>query len=225
MAEISSVEIANIVSELPIPAKVKICMDVGGGKGALMTAILEQHPKLNGIVFDLPETIDKITQLSENCSKHGGSFFDKETIPKVDMIILKRVIHDWNNAHAKKILKNCSEKCDSLQIIEWLWKENDSFVASLDFFLMSIGGKIRSEQEFAMLLKSADLEQTAIVKIMEGVFAISAKPVPQQKQQQSQTQGYTVSVNALIDRATPKTMSTDNSSEQLSKTPATKSPT
>lgn len=92
-----------------------------------------------------------------------------------NMILLKRALHDWSNDKAIEILKNCAEKCRTLRVIEWLWKDNP-FMASLDFFLMSIGGKIRSEADFRFLLESAGINCSGIRELANGVFAVEGIP-------------------------------------------------
>lgn len=175
MAEISKIEIMAIAQNLIIPKDTKTIMDVGGGTGALISALLEQHDKLQGIVFDLPETVAQIKNPGERCQSKGGSFFEKETIPPADLILLKRALHDWSNDKAIEILKNCAEKCKELRVIEWLWKDN-AFVASLDLFLMSIGGKIRSEQDFRFLFESAGISCPDFKELTAGVFAVHGVP-------------------------------------------------
>lgn len=74
-------------------------IDVGGGHGSLLTAILKTTPKTEGVVFDLPATAEGARQrieaegLSSRCEAVGGDFF--ESIPTGgDAYILKTIIHD-----------------------------------------------------------------------------------------------------------------------------------
>ena len=87
-------------------SKHKSVMDVGGGYGAVLENIKKKNPNLDCILFDLPKVIDRVT--IQNIKKIGGSFFDK--IPnQSEAIILSRVLHDWNNEKANRILQNCFE--------------------------------------------------------------------------------------------------------------------
>lgn len=178
MAEISTIEIKATVTSLIIPGGARTIMDIGGGTGALMSALLRQHPDLVGTIFDLPETIAQITHTDARCTIHGGNFFEKDTIPYADVILLKRALHDWSDSDAVTILSHCAEKCETIIIIEWLWKEteNNMFVSSLDLFLMSIGGKIRSEQAFTELFRAAGIVGSDIKELSPGVSAIYALP-------------------------------------------------
>jgi hypothetical protein len=172
MAEITEIENKGIVAGLDFPSGTNTVMDVGGGTGALMNALLLKHRNLSGTVFDLPETIQKIDKSEMICDFVGGSFFERETIPSVDLILLKRALHDWSDKEGQLIVQNCAQKCKSLGVIEWLWVKNP-LMASLDFALMSIGGKIRSEQEFQVLLESAGVTFEGVHNLASGVFVVN----------------------------------------------------
>ena len=87
-------------------------MDVGGGAGELLGAIAKQNRKLRGTVFDLPRCADAASGhlrqigVSDRVEFVAGDFF--KSVPAIaDAIILKSVIHDWNDARSISILRNC----------------------------------------------------------------------------------------------------------------------
>src|SRR6185503_17611350 len=87
-------------------------MDVGGGHGGLITSILQKNPGMTGILFDAPEVIagakEKIetSDIADRCEMVAGNFF--QSVPAgADTIILKWIIHDWNDEQSVSILKNC----------------------------------------------------------------------------------------------------------------------
>lgn len=89
-------------------------MDVGGGSGQLVSAVLQNHPTMRGMVFDLPRCAESAKSLfremgvSDRAEFIAGDFF--ESVPKgADTVLLKSVIHDWDNKHSAAILKNCRE--------------------------------------------------------------------------------------------------------------------
>ena len=89
-------------------------MDVGGGSGELLGAIAQQNRKLRGTVFDLPRCAEAASThlrqigISDRVEFVAGDFF--KSVPAIaDAIILKSVIHDWNDARSISILKNCRE--------------------------------------------------------------------------------------------------------------------
>jgi len=80
-------------------------MDVGGGHGQLLAAILERHPHLRGIVFDRPHAIDS-AQPIPRCECMTGDFF--EAIPsQADVYVMKSILHNWNDAACTAILAQC----------------------------------------------------------------------------------------------------------------------
>ena len=87
-------------------------MDVGGGSGELIGAIIREYPQLFGTVFDLPRCADAANKHLERLGVVdrtrfiAGDFF--ETVPSIaDAIILKSVIHDWSDERSNVILRNC----------------------------------------------------------------------------------------------------------------------
>jgi hypothetical protein len=84
-------------------------VDVGGGNGATLVALLHRRPKLRGVVFDLPETardaevLVASSGLSDRCSVAAGSFFER--VPPGDVYVLGRILHDWDDEHAAQILR------------------------------------------------------------------------------------------------------------------------
>ncbi len=85
-------------------------VDIGGGNGKLMQAILERYPQASGRVFDLPEVVAQYKyaqggELGERCTFEGGDFF--ETVPQhAEIYMLKNVLHDWGDEDCTRILRN-----------------------------------------------------------------------------------------------------------------------
>jgi hypothetical protein len=84
--------------------KHKSVMDIGGGYGALIQVIHNNYPSIDTILFDLNEVVKNL-QL-DNINIIGGNFF--EGIPPLaEAFILSRVLHDWDDEKAVRILENC----------------------------------------------------------------------------------------------------------------------
>ena len=106
-------------------------MDVGGGSGELLGAIAQQNRKLRGTVFDLPRCAEAAGKhlrqigVSDRVEFVAGDFF--KSVPAVaDAIILKSIIHDWNDARSISILRNCRQALPSggkLLLVERLMPE------------------------------------------------------------------------------------------------------
>lgn len=87
-------------------------VDVGGGHGALLAAILTKHPSMRGVVFDQPHVVTGAEQvlrkagIANRCQVVGGDFF--EAVPDGgDAYVLKSILHDWEDEQARIILRNC----------------------------------------------------------------------------------------------------------------------
>jgi hypothetical protein len=87
-------------------------VDVGGGRGAFLSAVLNRWPHLRGVVFDQPHVAEHAHELlrragvEARCRVVLGSFFD--TVPAGgDAYVLKHVVHDWPDEQAIAILRSC----------------------------------------------------------------------------------------------------------------------
>jgi hypothetical protein len=87
-------------------------IDIGGGNGHVLAAILAEHPQLRGALFDLPPTADAARRflgergLASRCEIVAGDFF--ETVPSgYNAYMLKSCLHDWHDAKAVEILRRC----------------------------------------------------------------------------------------------------------------------
>ena len=142
-------------------------MDVGGGTGELLTAILKAHPHLSGAVYDLARCARaandqfRTASLLDRAEFITGDFF--QSVPAgADIIALKSVIHDWDDARAVLILRNCRRALpDSGKIIliERIMPANpadrplDRASALSDLnMLRGPGGRERTESEYVRLL-------------------------------------------------------------------------
>jgi hypothetical protein len=111
MTDLSSGEAPAVVASYDFSGCEHI-VDVGGGMGGLLAAILESAPKLRGTVFDQPSVIEQaekapiLAPFAGRCQLTGGSFF--EGVPAgADAYIMKHIIHDWDDARSTQILVNC----------------------------------------------------------------------------------------------------------------------
>jgi orsellinic acid C2-O-methyltransferase len=169
-------------------------VDIGGGDGALLGAIVAATPGLHGILFDTSagsaEAHERLgaAGVDDRCQVVEGDFF--ESVPEgADAYIMKSVIHDWDDERCGTILENCRQAMSSggkVLIVEPVVppKVKPSFallgVVMSDLnMLMNTGGKERTEDEFASLLRSAGLElanafrvpKPSTLSVIEGVAA------------------------------------------------------
>ncbi|CAJ1833300.1 unnamed protein product [Sphenostylis stenocarpa] len=85
---------------------VESIVDVGGGTGITAKTICEAFPNMKCIVLDLPRVVENMAE-SNNLTYVGGDMF--KSIPKADAVLLKWILHNWNDKDCKKILENCKE--------------------------------------------------------------------------------------------------------------------
>ena len=157
---------------------ISILMDVGGGFGELMSVILRQHPSMRGIVFDLPHCAEGASKhlldagVADRCAFIAGSFF--ESVPAVaDAIIMKSVIHDWDDERCELILRNCHaalKRGDRLTVVDRVVPENleakpehlSAVLSDLNM-LRGPGGCERTEREFGALMAKGGFSQGRVV--------------------------------------------------------------
>ena len=142
-----------------------VVVDVGGGNGALLRALLHRRPELRGIVFDLPETVREEAALGDRIDFVAGSFF--ETAPAGDAYVLSGILHNWNHDRAAAILRtirrNAPEHGRLLIVESVLEHGNEPHGAKwLDLLMLVLGGRERTEAEWRALLPAAGFEITSI---------------------------------------------------------------
>jgi hypothetical protein len=153
----------------------KKIVGVGGGHGALMSAILAANPDVYGVVFDLPEVVAGAKKLlaerdvADRCETVGGDFF-KSVPAGADAYVSSVVIHDWSDEKAAIILGNCRKAMNPggkiILIDAVIPPGNDPHpgkVIDLEMLVMTPGGRERSAGEFAKLFEIAGLKLTKIV--------------------------------------------------------------
>ena len=151
-------------------------VDVGGGQGWLISAILNANPDMQGVLFDRPSVIEGARRLvesegvSDRCELVGGSFF--ESVPAGgDAYILRSVLHNWNDSNATVILQNCRQAITDggrLIIVDnVLSTGNDPSPGKIaDIQMMVILGALeRTESEFRGLLDASGFRLTKVMPI------------------------------------------------------------
>jgi hypothetical protein len=152
-------------------------MDVGGGSGELLGAIAQQNRKLRGTVFDLPRCAEAASKhlgqigISDRVEFVAGDFF--KSVPAIaDAIILKSIIHDWNDARSISILQNCRAALPGngkLLLVERLMPETpaatdeDKAHALSDLnMLRGPGGCERTEGQYRELIEQSGFALAAV---------------------------------------------------------------
>jgi SAM-dependent methyltransferase len=162
--------------------------DVGGGQGALLAAILRANPASTGILFDLPMVVAgggaafEAAGVAARCRTVGGSFLE-EVPPGADVLVLRSVIHDWDDTHSLIILRNCRRALEpqgKLLLIERMLPtrtEHDPATVWVDLHMLAAtGGRERTEAEYRSLLASAGFAIARVVETRSPFWILEAVP-------------------------------------------------
>lgn len=161
-------------------------VDVGGGNGVLLAAILAKYPFVGGVLFDQPHVVARSEPVlaqagvADRCYVVGGDFF-KEIPSNGDAYVLKSIIHDWEDKEAIAILRNCRqakpEGAALLAIERDLGSPNalpESKFSDLNM-LLGPGGRERTVEEYAGLFDATGFQYVGFTAgstefgIFEGV--------------------------------------------------------
>jgi SAM-dependent methyltransferase len=187
MTDLSSGEAPAVVATYDFSGFEHI-VDVAGGAGGLLAAILASAPKLRGTLFDQPSVIEQaksdsiLSSFAGRCQLVGGDFFD--AVPDgADAYIMKHIIHDWDDERAAKILKNCRRGLKpggKLLVVDRVIGPPNAPDPKKFFdvaMMLMPGGRERSEPEWHALYASAGFRVARILQtpaphsIIEGVPA------------------------------------------------------
>jgi O-methyltransferase domain/Dimerisation domain len=162
-----------------------VVVDVGGGHGAFLAALLAEHPAATGVLFDQPHVVAgagealRAAGVADRCRLVGGSFFD--AVPEGgDAYVLNGVLHDWGDEQAAAILRTCRDAVagsGTLLVMERdLGGPNESREAKFGDLNMMVGpgGMERTGEEYAALLASAGFEPRGATPSRSGIDVIEA---------------------------------------------------
>lgn len=164
-------------------------VDVGGGQGALLAAILECAPQARGVLFDRSEVLHAAPALlqqygvAERCQTVAGDFF--EGVPAGgDLYLLSSVLHDWDDHDAAAVLRNVCAAMDDgarLLIVEQVLPDGDEphpgKLIDLEMMLIT-GGRERTAQEYRALLADAGFVMRQVIPTAVSASIVEAHRAP-----------------------------------------------
>jgi hypothetical protein len=169
-------------------SNVGVLMDVGGGEGVLLAAILAANPTLRGVLFDQPHVVTGANGLLERadvadrCEVVSGSFF--EAVPGgADAHLLKSIVHDWDDTATVRILRACRAAIADngrLLVVEPIIEpgnEPDPAKFSDLNMLVMLGGQERTAYNFERLYAQAGFRLTNIIRTGSSMAIIEGVPV------------------------------------------------
>jgi hypothetical protein len=184
MTSISELAVASVTAAYDFSRYATI-VDVGGGHGRLLAAILAATPQARGILFDLPEVAPGAAavlaehHVADRVSVVEGSFFD--AVPYGgDVYVLKNVIHDWPDDDPVKILGNVRTAAGAgkhVLLVEFVIpRHGREFVGNwMDLgMLVCAAGRERTADEYGQLLRRTGFRMTRVVETASPFSVVEA---------------------------------------------------
>ncbi len=165
-----------------------VLVDIGGGRGALLAAVLRRRPTLRGMLFDLPNAVADAPEylgsagVNDRCEIRTGSAFD--AVPTGgDVYVLSRILHDWPDEKALALLRNCRAAIPDdglLIVIDGVLDEGTLPPPRVQLDLMMLvmnGGRERTAGEWRDLLSRAGFALDRVLPGRRSQDVILASPV------------------------------------------------
>jgi ubiquinone/menaquinone biosynthesis C-methylase UbiE len=171
------------LAELPVWDGARTVLDIGGGTGTVMSAVLQAQPQLNGVLFDRGSVIDLaaraslLDQVRDRCTLVAGSFFNE--LPRdADIHLLCSVLHDWDDEKAADILRASTRAlppggrilvCEL--IVPGTSEPHPARWSDLGMLVL-LGGRERTLPEYDKLFAAAGLARARVLPVGESIFSL-----------------------------------------------------
>jgi hypothetical protein len=160
-----------VAAAYPFPATGTV-VDVGGGRGGLLRAVLRRHPELTGVLFDqaapLARHLLDDDDLKGRWRTEEGDFFT--SVPRGgDVYVLKHVLHGWGDDDCRGILRGCHTamaRGTRLLVVDCVLPPGNAphFGKTMDVAMMTLaGGRERGTEDFATLLSAGGFRLTRVL--------------------------------------------------------------
>ena len=177
-------ELAEVAATYDFGAA-RVVVDVGGGSGALLEAVLRRHAHLRGVLLDVEAMVSAAASrlatagLADRVQLVAGDFFEGVP-PGGDVYVLRQVVHDWDDERARAVLARVREVIDGdgrLLLVQHVLTEAErpSRSAFIDIALLVLtGGRERTLEEYRALLASAGFTLTGTQATRSGATLLEA---------------------------------------------------
>ena len=171
----------SVVERMNLSAHTEV-LDAGGGNGELAFALLRANPSLSATVMDRPEVVQNArvpTGLRDRCRFVAGDLFQEWPVSSLT-VILARILHDWNDADAIKILRRARAAMPfngDLYLVEMALDETEPGGGLLDLhMLVMTRGAERTPAQFGRLMDAAGFKLTKVTETESVSSIIHSKP-------------------------------------------------
>jgi ubiquinone/menaquinone biosynthesis C-methylase UbiE len=168
---------------------VRTLVDVAGGKGHILAAVLKAYSDMRGVLFDQEQVVKSAPEffselgLEDRCSYVGGDFF--VSVPAgADAYLLGSVIHNWSDEDSVRILRNIRDVMADdgrVLLVELVVPDNDlpHISKDVDMRMLSLFGEglERSTSEYGELLGKAGFRLSRQIELPAGASAVEALPI------------------------------------------------
>lgn len=174
MTSMSALEAQGVVAAYDFSVS-RTVIDVGGGHGLLLSAILEANPHLNGVLYELPHAVEGAREafaargLADRAEAIAGDALERVPFG-ADTYLLKHIIHDWADDPSIRFLRNIAKVLPEdgrLLIVEMVLtppgEPHFSKLLDLEMLVMSPGGKERTIEDYEALLAQAGLRLSRLL--------------------------------------------------------------
>lgn len=174
MTSVSSLQVPALVATYDFSGLGSI-VDIAGGQGSLLAAILEANPTLSGTLFDVPGVIASARasgplaqpELAGRVAFVEGDFF-QAIPPGHDAYMMKWIVHDWNDEEVRKlfrVVRQAMDKGKRLLLAETIVEDGQLHPKVMDLAMMgATGGIERTEAEYRALLEATGFSLARVVR-------------------------------------------------------------
>jgi hypothetical protein len=155
-------------------------VDVGGGPGTVLAAILAANPRVRGHLVDLTADAEHTFRehdLDDRTEVTAGSFFDP--LPSgADAYLLVDILHDWDDEHAHRILARCAEavpRTGRILVIEPFGGDDANTEMNLAMLTL-YGGRERGTDEFRTLAAAHGLTIDTVITLTDQRCLLELRP-------------------------------------------------
>jgi hypothetical protein len=190
MAELSTLEVSEALAAYDF-SSIGTLVDVGGGNGHFVAGVLRAYPALRGVLVDLPAAVAGAADLlaaqgvTDRCQVVAGDFL-REVPAGHDAYVLKRVLHNWDDATSTGILSSCRQALEGdgmVIVIERMLPQrmfpapmNEIAVQMDTVLLAKHTGRTRTEEEFRRLFDASGLDLRDRRTTPAGFSILEARP-------------------------------------------------